>query len=275
MAILSSALISICMRYSEKHVKNEMGMFMANYAVCILLAILHMEGGADGGILAGMGLSTILMGAVCGILYLANFVFLKYNMKNNGVVMSTTFMKLGVLIPTLMAILVFREIPTGLQVLGIGLAIIAIIMIHFEKDAVGESHRKLGLLGLLLLSGTTDSMANIFEKLGANDAKDGYLLMTFLTAFLIALILMFRGKEKVSKKDVFFGILIGIPNYFSARFLLLALGEVSAVLAYPMYSVGTIILITVVGMLLFRERISRKKTVALIMILVSLGLLNG
>ena len=40
LAILSSALISIGMRLGEKHVKNEMGMFMANYAVwfCLLLS---------------------------------------------------------------------------------------------------------------------------------------------------------------------------------------------------------------------------------------------
>lgn len=271
MAILSSALISICMRYSERHVKNEMGMFMANYAVCILLAVLHMESGIG----AGADLSTVLMGAVCGILYLANFVFLKYNMKNNGVVLSTTFMKLGVLIPTLMAILVFREIPTGLQVLGIALAIVAIVMIHFEKDAVGESHRKMGLLGLLLLSGTTDSMANIFEQLGASDAKDVYLLMTFLTAFLIALVMMLSKKVKVTKKDISYGILIGVPNYYSARFLLLSLGNISAVLVYPIYSVATIIVITMAGMILFREQISRKKAVALVLILMALGLLNA
>lgn len=259
------------MRYSERHVKNEMGMFMANYAVCILLAVLHMESGIG----AGADLSTVLMGAVCGILYLANFVFLKYNMKNNGVVLSTTFMKLGVLIPTLMAILVFREIPTGLQVLGIALAIVAIVMIHFEKDAVGESHRKMGLLGLLLLSGTTDSMANIFEQLGASDAKDVYLLMTFLTAFLIALVMMLSKKVKVTKKDISYGILIGVPNYYSARFLLLSLGNISAVLVYPIYSVATIIVITMAGMILFREQISRKKAVALVLILMALGLLNA
>ena len=63
----------------------------------------------------------------------------------------------------------------------------AIVMIHFEKDVAGEGKRKLWLLIMLLVSGITDSMANIFEKLGVGNAKDGYLLITFFTAFLIAL----------------------------------------------------------------------------------------
>ena len=69
-------------------------------------------------------------------------------------------------------------------------------------------------------------------------------------------------------------MLIGIPNYFSARFLLLALGSVDAVLAYPMYSVATIIVITLAGILAFHEQLSRKKAVALAMIVVAVCLLN-
>jgi len=275
LAVLSSAMISVCMRFGEKHVGNQMGMFMANYAVCMLLAVLYLGESAGPGVKNfGLGFSTILMGAICGILYLVNFVLLKYNMKRNGVVLSTTFMKLGVLIPTLMAIVVFRERPTGIQVSGITLAVIAIVMIHFEKEAAGEGAHKLGLLVLLLLSGITDSMANIFEQLGAAEARDGYLLMTFFTAFLLAFALMVKGKAKVSGKDILFGIIIGIPNYFSARFLLLALGKVSAVLVYPIYSVTTIIVITAAGLLFFKEKLSKKKSAALVLILAALGMLN-
>lgn len=275
LAILSSALISVCMRFYEKHAGNQMGMFMTNYAVCILLAVFYLgESTGSGAMLSGLGFSSALMGIISGVLYLVNFVLLKFNMKSNGVVLSSTFMKLGVLIPTLMAIVVFRERPNGMQVAGIVLAVIAIVMIHFEKEAVGESTYKLGLLMLLLVSGITDSMANIFEQLGAADAKDGYLLMTFFTAFLLAFLLMLREKIKVRGKDILFGILIGIPNYFSARFLLLALGKVSAVLVYPIYSVATIIVITIAGVVLFKERISKKKAAALVLILISLGILN-
>jgi multidrug transporter EmrE-like cation transporter len=183
-------------------------------------------------------------------------------------------MKLGVLIPTLMAIVIFRESPTLVQVGGILLAVMAIVMIHFEKDAAGEGKRKLWLLIMLFVSGITDSMANIFEKLGVGNAKDGYLLITFFTAFLIALILMLREKNGTSKKDILWGIVLGVPNYFSARFLLLALGELPAVLVYPVCSVGTIVAITVVGILFFKEKLSAKKISALVMIMAALALLN-
>jgi len=65
-----------------------------------------------------------------------------------------------------------------------------------------------------------------------------------------------------------------VPNYFSARFLLLSLSAVPAVIAYPTYSVGTIVLITLVGRLCFGEKLSRRQIVAMGVILAALALLN-
>lgn len=220
------------------------------------------------------GALTVALGVISGVLYLVNFVFLKFNMKHNGIVMSSTFMKLGVLVPTIMAVVVFRELPGWTQVVGIVVAVAAIILINFEKDALSESKHKLWLLLLLLLSGFTDSMANVFEKLGEAGMKDAYLLVTFATAFVVALSLALKGRSQVASKDFIFGALIGIPNYFSSRFLLLALENVEAVLVYPMYSVATIIAITIVGIMVFREKVSKKKMGALGLILLALVLLN-
>ena len=83
-----------------------------------------------------------------------------------------------------------------------------------------------------------------------------------------------RKKEQIGVKDILFGVLIGIPNYFSARFLLLALGSVPAVVAYPMCNVGTIVAISLAGAFLFRERIGKKKLAALALVVLALVLLN-
>lgn len=271
LAILSSALISIIMRASEKYITNKMAMFMSNYAICIALSAAFMNWK---NVSVGLGTFALGLGVISGILYLVNFIFLKYNMQHNGIVLSSTFMKLGVLIPTVMAVVVFHEMPSLAQVIGIGISIVAIIMIHFEKEALQESNKKIWLLLLLVLSGITDSMANIYEKVGTAEGKDGYLLITFFTAFALASFFVCRDKNKITRKDLFFGLLIGIPNYFSARFLLLALGSVDAVLAYPMYSVATIIVITLAGAFAFHEQISRKKAIALGLIVMAVCLLN-
>lgn len=273
LAILSSAMVSICMRISEKYIRNEMAMFMANYAVCIVLSAFLMNRDTTY-YTAETALPVVGLGIISGILYLAGFLFLKYNMKHNGIVLSSTFMKLGVLIPTIMAIVLFHEMPRLTQTAGIILAVTAIVMIHFEKNALHEGNKRIWLLILLFVSGITDSMANIYEQVGTPEGKDGYLLVTFFVAFLLALVCAVVNKAKISKNDLLFGMLIGIPNYFSARFLLLALGHMKAVLVYPIYSVATLVVITLVGIIVFREAVSRKKLCALGLIVLALGLLN-
>lgn len=273
LAVASSAMISVVMRISEKYVKNQMGMFMANYTCCILLSYIFLNQKSNVS-MSSLSANTVIMGIISGSLYLTCFILLKVNMQHNGIVLASTFMKLGVLIPTVMAVIVFHERPEWTQVVGICISLVAIVMIHFEKESIQEGNKKSWLLILLLMSGITDSMANIFEHVGNASDKDRYLLITFFAAFTLAAILALTAKQKISVKDLVWGALIGIPNYFSARFLLLSLGSVSAVLVYPIYSVGTIITITLVGTVLFREVISKKKMYALELIVLALILLN-
>ena len=273
LAIASSALVSIIIRLGEDHVTNQMGMLLSNYVVCSICAIVCSNSDVVTAVQAS-GVFDIGLGVVCGFLYLAGLLLMQYNTKHNGVVLSSTFMKLGVLIPTLMAIVFFREIPKGTQVIGIVLALLAIVMIHFEKDALKEGNKKIWLLVLLLCGGITDSTANIFEKFGSPAAKDVYLFMIFFVAGVLAFVLVLKSKKKVSPKDVIFGVILGVPNYFSSRFLLLSLSSMSAVVVYPTYSVATMIVITVVGVLAFKEKLDRKKAIALGMIVLALGLLN-
>ena len=81
-------------------------------------------------------------------------------------------------------------------------------------------------------------------------------------------------RERITLADVGMGLLLGVPNYLSSRFLLLSLGSLPGVLAYPFFSVGTILIVAAAGMLLFKERPGRRKLTALGVILLSLVLLN-
>ena len=90
----------------------------------------------------------------------------------------------------------------------------------------------------------------------------------------LCLILFGIRKESAGIWEVLFGLLVGIPNFFSAKFLLGALKEIAAVIVYPVYSVATILTVTVTGILVFREKLEKRQWLALAMILVALVLLN-
>ena len=131
-----------------------------------------------------------------------------------------------------------------------------------------------GLVLLLLAGGGGDAMSKIFEEFGAAPLKNHFLLYTFFTALILCTILAVLKKQPFSLREAFWGLLIGVPNYFSARFLLLSLKDVPAIIAYPSFSVGTIVLVTLVGVLCFKETLNKRKLTALSLITISLALLN-
>ena len=272
LAIASSALVSIFIRLSENYVKNNISMLCMNYMMCLILAVGYT--GMDKVFETGEGFGTAIgLGVVNGILFLASFVLLQINVRRNGVVLSATFMKLGVLVPTLLSVIAFREKPEVQQVIGFLVALLAIVLINFEKGQ-GEAGFKIGLILLLLGGGSGDAMAKIYDEVGPAQFEEQFLCFTFASALVLCVILAIKKQQKLTKTDILFGLLVGIPNYFSARFLLKAVGEVPAVVAYPTYSVATIVVISLVGMLCFKEKITKRQQVAIGIILVALVLLN-
>lgn len=272
LAVLSSALVSITMRFSESKVKNTIAMLAVNYIMCAFLAWGYTGFAQWYPGIPGMT-PACLMGLVNGVLYLAGFVLLQRNIRRSGVVLSSTFLKLGLLVSMIVSVAFFRERPEAWQWLGFFLAVAAIVLINYRPGSA-KSGINAGLLLLLLAGGGGDAMSKVFEELGSPALSGHFLLYTFLTAFGLCAILFGLKREKAGIREVCFGLLIGIPNFFSARFLLAALKTVPAVIVYPVCSVGTILVVTTAGVLLFKERLEKKQWIALVMILMALVLLN-
>ena len=273
LAILSSAGVSLVMRLSVDRIKNNITMLAAGYLSCTLLAVMHTL--ISGHIrLSGDGIPlTAALGGIAGILLLAGFVFLQMNVKINGVVLSGVFAKLGVLVPTVISILIFRERPKIMQIIGFALAILAIVLINSERSEK-KAGSKIALILLLLSNGLADSMSKIYEEVGKADLQEIYLLISFFAAFVLCVILLLCKKQGVTLPDVGFGLLLGVPNYYSARFLIKALGTVPAVVAYPTYSVATIVVITAAGLLFFHEKLTKRQIIGMAVIAAALVLLN-
>lgn len=282
LAILCSAAIGVLMRYSERKIENRYVMFFVNYVVCIFMARFFM---GSTPVLPQMdGLNTaILIGAGSGVLYLVSLAYSQWDYTVNGIIMSNTFGKLGVLVPITMSALIFKEYPTGIQLGGLALAIAAIVIINSDSSSgtVTEKGRKysmgmlkLILVGHLFVSGITESMTNTFDKMGNPALKDNFLFYNFVFAMLSTLAVLIYQRKGFSKWDVIFGVLVGVPNYMSARFLLYSLSSLPSVVVFPVSCIGGIVMASLAGMALFGEKLSSRKGVGLAVIMVALVLLN-
>ena len=273
LAILTSAMISVTMRVSTDRVGGSRYVLAANYLVCSLLGLLYAGFGAAAAAQPAEVWKTAGLGLVYGILLLTAFIVLQSNIRRYGVVLSSMFMKLGLLVPILLSVLVFGEQPTVLQLAGFALAIGAILLINLKKEGTEGGFGFLLIL-LLLLGGGADAMGKIYEVYGAADLSGLFLFLSFAFAFALCMATVVKQREKLSLQAVMFGVLIGIPKFFSTQFLLSALTKLPAVVVYPTFSVGSMLLVTLSGVLFFREKPGRRQWIAMAAVIAALILLN-
>ncbi|MFR9117856.1 MAG: SMR family transporter [Merdibacter sp.] len=264
-AVLCSTAVSLVMRWSEDHVTQTGGMLAVNYLTCTLCALCFCPAFSWDG-------TSFLCGLTMGALLVTGLILLQYNIRRHGVILSSLYTRLGILVPIICSIVLFQEMPHGMQWIGIFLALGSICLCSrhvSENGRIGIS-----LLLLLLANGTCDMMNKVFEVFGDPRQNGLFLLIAFASAALFSLLRMGLHRGGIDPKSVFFGIGLGIPNYFSSRFLLYALQEVPAVIAYPTYSVVTIALITLAALVLWKERIRRQNAIAMAGIVCAIVLMN-
>ena len=274
LAIACSSMVQIIMRLSTDRITNNMSLLAMNYVVCTFIAACY-TGFGNLFPAAAPGLGTALgIGAAQGLLYLLAFIWLQMNNRRNGIVLSASFMKLGLLVPMAVSVFLFGEQPGTLHILGFALAIASIILINYEPRGTAQASFKLGLVSLLIIGGLGDVMAKLYQEWGSADLSAQFLFYTFAAALILSIGLLVWKKERPGKMELLFGTLVSIPNYFSSKFLLKALDQLDAVIVYPCYNVATICLATLAGLWIFHERLKRRQWIAIGIIIAALILLN-
>ena len=268
-------MVTIVMRLSEGRVRGKTGVLAVNYLSCMGIAGAYIGFGQLVPRSEGFGL-TLGLGAISGVFYLLGLLLMQYNIRKNGIVLSSVFSRVGdLLVPLLIAVCFFGEVPTAVQIAGAIIAIFSIITINYDKSYQSEQlHSVATLFFLFLADGFAGAMSKIFGEVGNSAFTPHFLFFTFASAFILCLILMIRRKEKIGKKELLFGVLIGAPNFFASRFLLAALEQIPAVIAYPTRGVAGIVVVSLAGIFLFGEKLKKRQWIALGAILVAITLLN-
>ena len=271
--IIGNALLSIVMRLSEGRIRGKVSMLAANYLTCVILSGFYI---GFGNMLPSADKLpfTLALGGVNGFFYIATLLLMQVSIKRDGVVLPSVFSKMGsLLVPFGIAICAFGEVPKGTQIIGAILAFISIILINYEKGD-GQVNAKWLLILILISDGIATSMSKIFRELGNDLLSDHFVFYTFAGAFILSVILLIYKKERPGMREVFYGILLGVPNFVASRTILKALKAIPAVIVYPTRGVCSILLVLLAGIFLFREKLRKHQWVAIGVILVAVALLN-
>lgn len=298
LAILCSSAIALLFKFAQNRNMNPYVMTCSNYLIAVFISLWMMISrqllrglekapsfisewkgvqaqhqtllGPYNSVLWGLA-----VGGIAGLFFFFSFLYYQKSVKENGVGLSGTFAKLGILIPMVFSIVIWREYPTALQWMGIILALLSIVMVNISFAAIKRFDVNKTILLLFLFGGIAEFSNKIFQKYALGAYKDVFLFSVFLVAFIISFVYTKKTGAQWRLRSVLTGFAVGIPNLFSSYFLIQSLDSLAASVAFPIFSAGSIVLINVGGFLLFKEKISTKNKVAIGLILAALVLINA
>ncbi len=199
-----------------------------------------------------------------------------------GMTVTSVAGKISMVIPVCAAIVLYGDRPGGWQVLALLLAFPAVVCSSLKKEKTPEAPRIYLLAPLLLFvgSGMNDTLVKYAEtqQLPAQDFP--LFNMVMFTAAFFAGSLFFVVKRKtastpLSGKLLLGGVLLGIPNFLSMQFLLLALNRAGwkSSVVFPLNNVGIVLLTALSAYLLFKEKLSPLNLTGLLLSVVCITLM--
>lgn len=278
LSILCNTLLVVILKYYGKFNVETLHGIVWNYLVCALIGLFFIQ---DYSIISDfIHWKYAWLSGILGFSFIAFFILIGKSTQILGVATTTTAFKLSFAIPTIIAVILYNHHLNALQWTGILLAILAVIAISFDSkgSSSGHSAKAIYLMPLLIFigCGLNDALFNFIQiKLLPDGWQHIITISIFFSAFLFGLFLSIYKKEFYKPRNILGGIVLGIPNYGSLYFLLLALqrtGLESSKL-FPINNLGIVVLSTLLGRLLFHEKFSTQKAIGIILAILSIALI--
>ena len=275
-SILSSTAIFVVFKLFKKYGVHTLHGIVVNYFTACFLGFLFYSGPIEPTeiIKANWFIPAIIL----GFLFIAIFNVMALTAQKNGLSVASVASKMSVIIPIIFGIIVFKESIGAQKSIGILLALVAVYLTSLKQKNHTTLTQSIYLPIILFLgSGIIDTSINYFAP---NDKIALFSATIFAMAAIIGVVLLLGSllKSKVRFKliSIPFGIALGFVNYGSIHFLLMALRveNTESSTLFTINHIAILALSTLIGLILFKEKISKKNWIGIILALISILLVT-
>lgn len=280
LSILFSVITVSFFKLFEKYRVHTFSAIVLNYSSCVILGNVTGEHAVS--LTPFYNEPWFLYTLILGALFISIFMCIGLTAQKLGVSVSMLAAKLSVVVPVVVAFFMYDESVTALKLTGIVLSLAAVYLIS-KKDDVMHVHPLYILLPVAVFagSGMIDTLLKHVEKTYIPPADATSIVTTvFLMAALWGsaawMFMKLSGNAfPLSKKEVMWGLALGLPNYFSMYFLVRTLSHFSeASRIFPINNIGIAAATTLVGVLVFREKISRLNFAGILLAVIAILLIS-
>lgn len=301
-AVACSVTIGVIFKHTGPMDLDRTTLLTVNYAAAVGTAcVLFGVGGRS--VEAGLGLTPPLLGLGIGTgaLLIAGFFVLALATDVAGMSLAIGVMRVSVVIPFIASWVVWNEVPSIAQGVGMVLAAVAFFLIarkeqrpepvvagdlapEFEEGRsrpwAGVDWYAFGVLALTFcMGGAVDLSMKAFEEgFGAENSRVLFLLLAFGVAFLIGAVIVavraIRYGQWPRARTFVWGVLLGIVNYGSLEFILRAIAELPGPFVFPANNIAIMVLASLLGVYVWNEHLSRPNRIGIGLAILALVMLK-
>jgi drug/metabolite transporter (DMT)-like permease len=269
-SILCSSVIFVIFKLFPKYGINTFHAIVFNYFTAFTCGILLF--GKDWNPKAIETGNWPYFAVLSAILFISLFIVMGISSQRNGVALTSIAGKMSMGLSMLFMIGLYSEPLSFLKIIGILLAFLGVFLVSFAKSTDEKSSNSSWLLVLLFVgSAILDVVLNYvqkyeFEHIPASLFSAFGFGLAGIIGLSILIVQIARKKATFELKNIFAGIVLGIPNYFSIYLLILSYKSTgwtdSTVLA--IMNVSTVLISAVIGFIAFRENVTFQKIIGLL-----------
>lgn len=264
LSVLCSSLIFVVFKLFSQYNVQTLYAIVVNYLVaCCTGLLLNPETVT----LSQLSYQSWFLGTVLlGILFILIFNIMAKSSQLIGVGVTSVATKMSLVVPVVFAVLYYKDSLSTLQLIGIFLALFAVYLASLKDDGRGVTKKHLWLPILVFLgSGVIDTSIKFIQEGYLTDGQYSIFSSTVFGAAAISGFVFIGFKSiqnplQLNFRNMLGGICLGIPNYFSIFFLLRALDSdtLNSSSVFTINNVAIVLFSTLLGILLFKENLSRK-----------------
>ena len=273
----SSVLIAHLLKVVESRKLNTLRVLTVNYLTATVIAASTTGFDQISQLDFSEGFYALVLGAAVGVIFIANFFIYSKSVHHNGVGISVAAMRISLIVPVLLSTVWYLELLSFRQWVGVMLVFITLfLLLPNKRKMLREPFSAAWLLVLLFIgTGLGDSSLKIYEvEFSSLLSKEHFMGIVFFTAFLVGLIVVLIKKNwRFKRSEILLGIAVGIPNLYTAIFLIEALERMNGAVVYSSVNVLTVLGGTLLGILKWGDKLTRIQWTGIALTLITILLL--
>lgn len=272
-ALLSTMKVSLQSSFAKKGVRTGADSVFFNMLIFAAAALLFLPY-----LFKATG-AVFLFGALYAVCNLTFQLTYTRALSVGNVSVAVMLANFGMLVPIAISCIFYGDRPSALRIVGIVLTVAAFLVTVKRGSSQGEKRYLAFALLAMLMNGASLSVQKLVGARGLGGfsfVAASYLFCALLSAAVYA-VLCLRGKKKtfaVTKHPVLAAIGAGASLACFLALNTYAAGVIEGSFHYPAHAGGAILLSTLAGVLLFRDRLSKRQIAACVLGLAAIVLMN-